>query len=386
MVGTQDEFTGSTSGKNALYQIQNDLKDDIFPIRVEVEAARGGEVDLNTRINTAEASVGANQVLTAADVVSTNADVVSTNADAAATALDKTATNADVVSTNADVVLTAADVVLTTADATATALDKTATNADVVSTNADVVTTNADVVTTNADVVTTTALVDNFDDRYLGAKASDPALDNDGDALVDGALYFNTTIDVMKVYDLGTTTWLQMTPTSGEQTNIDTVSGIAANVTTVAGIAANVTTVAGISANVTTAAGISANITTVAGISTDVTTAATNVVDITNFADVYQGPKASDPATRNDSSALQAGDLYFNTTSDLMKFYTGASWSSIAPGIGAVSDDPTPQLGGDLDLNGFTILNLPGVVDFDGGASTTVYSSADIILESGGSI
>ena len=37
----------------------------------------------------------------------------------------------------------------------------------------------------------------------LGSKASDPSLDNDGDALADGALYFNTTDNVMKVYDLG---------------------------------------------------------------------------------------------------------------------------------------------------------------------------------------
>lgn len=41
---------------------------------------------------------------------------------------------------------------------------------------------------------------DNFDDRYLGAKASDPTLDNDGNALVAGSLYFNTTISGMKVY------------------------------------------------------------------------------------------------------------------------------------------------------------------------------------------
>jgi hypothetical protein len=43
-------------------------------------------------------------------------------------------------------------------------------------------------------------LLDNFDDRYLGAKTSDPALDNDGNALVLGALYFNSTDGVMKVY------------------------------------------------------------------------------------------------------------------------------------------------------------------------------------------
>lgn len=36
---------------------------------------------------------------------------------------------------------------------------------------------------------------------YLGAKASDPALDNEGNALEAGTLYFNTTDDLLKVYD-----------------------------------------------------------------------------------------------------------------------------------------------------------------------------------------
>ena len=143
---------------------------------------------------------------------------------------------------------------------------------------------------------------------------------------------------------------------AGISANVTTVAGISANVTTVAGISANVTTVAGISADVTTVAadgtdigtvatdianvntvasnianvntvaGISANVTTVAGISSDVTTVATNVADITNFSDVYLGPKASDPSTRNDASALQAGDLYFNTTGNVVKAYTGSAW------------------------------------------------------------
>ena len=44
------------------------------------------------------------------------------------------------------------------------------------------------------------ASYDDFDDRYLGAKSSDPATDNDGDALVVGALYFNTTTNIMMTY------------------------------------------------------------------------------------------------------------------------------------------------------------------------------------------
>lgn len=45
------------------------------------------------------------------------------------------------------------------------------------------------------------ASYDAFDDRYLGAKATDPAVDNDGNALVTGAIYFNTSSNVMRVYN-----------------------------------------------------------------------------------------------------------------------------------------------------------------------------------------
>ena len=37
--------------------------------------------------------------------------------------------------------------------------------------------------------------------RYLGAKASDPSVDNDGNPLTAGALYFNTVADEMRAYD-----------------------------------------------------------------------------------------------------------------------------------------------------------------------------------------
>ncbi len=207
------------------------------------------------------------------------------------------------------------------------------------------------------------AALDEFTDLYLGAKASDPTLDNDGNALQDGALYFDTTDNVMKVYDLGTTTWKRTTPTTGEQANIDTVSGIAANVTTVAGISADVTTVAADGTDIGTVAGISADVTTVAGISADVTTVAANVTDVTNFADVYIGPSASDPTQRADTSALQAGDLYFNTTSNVMKVYTGSAWINatlVAADVLQVANNLS-----DLDNTGTARTNLGVAIGSD---------------------
>ncbi len=43
--------------------------------------------------------------------------------------------------------------------------------------------------------------LDVFDDRYLGAKASDPAVDNDGNALINGAMYFNTSTNRTRIYN-----------------------------------------------------------------------------------------------------------------------------------------------------------------------------------------
>ena len=84
--------------------------------------------------------------------------------------------------------------------------------------------------------------LDTFDDRFLGAKSSNPTVDNDGDALATGALYFNTSDNNMRVYN--GSAWQAVGPTSTEQTNINTVAGIASNITTVAGIDSAVTTTA----------------------------------------------------------------------------------------------------------------------------------------------
>jgi hypothetical protein len=67
------------------------------------------------------------------------------------------------------------------------------------------------------------ASFDMFDDIYLGAKASDPALDNDGNALASGALYFNTTISRMKVY-----TGVAWSETPNGSISVQTFSGTGA--------------------------------------------------------------------------------------------------------------------------------------------------------------
>ena len=82
------------------------------------------------------------------------------------------------------------------------ATEATAAAADVVLTNADVVTTAAAVTAAENARDATLAAYDNFDDRYLGVftTALEPVVDNDGNALVAGSLYFNSTDGAMQVY------------------------------------------------------------------------------------------------------------------------------------------------------------------------------------------
>ena len=49
----------------------------------------------------------------------------------------------------------------------------------------------------------------------------------------------------------------------------------------------------------------------------------------TEFSNVYHGALGSDPTQDPDGSALEAGDLYFNTSTNTLKYYNGSSWASI---------------------------------------------------------
>ena len=48
------------------------------------------------------------------------------------------------------------------------------------------------------------------------------------------------------------------------------------------------------------------------------------------FDDIYLGTKSSDPSTDNDGDALAAGMLYFNSTNDILRVYSGSAWSDAA--------------------------------------------------------
>ena len=85
--------------------------------------------------------------------------------------------------------------------------------ASTATTQAGIATTQAGTATTQAGIATTkasealasanaaAASLDSFDDRYLGSKSSNPTLDNDGAALLTGAMYWNSAANEMRVWD-----------------------------------------------------------------------------------------------------------------------------------------------------------------------------------------
>lgn len=64
----------------------------------------------------------------------------------------------------------------------------------------------------------------------------------------------------------------------------------------------------------------------------DVNSVADNIDEVIDFNARYLGPKTNDPTTRNDGSALQEGDLYFNNNTDRLRAYTGVRWSEANSG------------------------------------------------------
>ena len=147
---------------------------------------------------------------TAAETAETNAETAETNAASSTTAASTSASSA---STSASTATTKAGEAATSASTATTKASEAATSASNASTAATTATTKASEASASASSAASSATaasaskdaalaaLDSFDDRYLGVKSSNPSVDNDGNALVAGSLYFNSTDDTMKVYE-----------------------------------------------------------------------------------------------------------------------------------------------------------------------------------------
>lgn len=159
----------------------------------------------NASTSASNASTSATNAASSASAASSSASTAST----AATNASNSASAASTSATNASNSASSASTSATNAASSASAASTSASNASTSATNASNSASSASTSATNAASSATAAqtaqaaaeaALDSFTDTYLGAFSSDPTLDNDGNALSAGDLYFNTVSNRLKVY------------------------------------------------------------------------------------------------------------------------------------------------------------------------------------------
>ncbi len=124
-------------------------------------------VEVFTKISTTQEQ-SLNNLVSSAQTHANTASTQATNATTAKTAAETAQTAAETAKTASETAKTASETAKTASEAAQTAAE---------------------------------AALDSFDDRYLGAKSSAPTVDNDGNALLTGSIYWNSTNNKLNVWD-----------------------------------------------------------------------------------------------------------------------------------------------------------------------------------------
>ena len=166
------------------------------------------QAGLATTNGAAQVSLAAGQVALATTQVglaTTQVGLATTKANNAATSASTATTQAGTATTQAGTATTQAGISTTKAGEASTSASTATTKAGEASTSASA---SASSATASADsAAAAAAAFDSFDDKYLGSKTgyagngTGPTVDNDGNALVEGALFFSSEANEMRVYD-----------------------------------------------------------------------------------------------------------------------------------------------------------------------------------------
>ena len=144
------------------------------------------------------AAASATAAATSATSAATSAGSSETSAISSATSATAAATSATSAAASATAAATSATSAAASATAAATSAASAAASTSAAAASASDAATSAASAATSASSAATS--YDEFDDRYLGAKSTPPTLDNDGNALITGALYWNTVDNQMYVW------------------------------------------------------------------------------------------------------------------------------------------------------------------------------------------
>jgi hypothetical protein len=230
---------------------------------------------------------------------------------------------------------------------------------------------------------------DNFDDRYLGAKSTAPSVDNDGNALITGALYWNSVSNTMFAWS--GSAWGSISSTAaiyrykfvaaGGETS---VSGADANGLTLSYLAGYEQVYLNGVLLVRTTDYTASNGTSITSLAA---LAASDIVEIITFT-------AFDLATAIPNTVMDAkGDLIVGTAADTVgKLTVGTNGqylqadSSTATGLtwSSVSGYSAPTLGSTSIASGATVTTIAGLTLTAPTLTGTVTASGDINLSAAG--
>ena len=202
----------------AAAQSANDANTAKLLAQTAQNAAETAETNAETSETNANTSAGIST--TKADIATTQAGIAATQAGTATTQAGTATTQAGIAATQAGTATTQAGIATTQAGIAATQAGTATTQAGTASTQAGIATTQAGIAAAQAGTATTKAseasgsasaaatsaaaaqaAQEAIDGLYLGAQASDPTLDLNGDPVTVGDWYFNTTINKSKIYN-----------------------------------------------------------------------------------------------------------------------------------------------------------------------------------------
>ena len=261
--------------------------------------------------------------------VGTSADAATSAAAAAASeaAAATSETNAQTAETGAQTAQTAAELAETNAQTAQTAAELAETNAETAQVAAELAETNAETAETNAETAQAAA-----ETAQVGAETAE-------------------TNAAASASNSATSASNSATSASNASASQSAAAASAANaLTSENNASASESASATSEANASSSAAASAGSATAAsGSATAAATSASNAATaeagaeaaLDEFTDIYLGAFASDPTTDNDGDPLAAGMLYYNTSADVLRVYTGTAWQDAGSAVNGTSNRAT---------------------------------------------
>tara|TARA_R100000988_G_scaffold101441_1_gene74368 strand:- start:301 stop:2145 length:1845 start_codon:yes stop_codon:yes gene_type:complete len=181
--------------------------------------------------------------------------------------------------------------------------------------------------------------------------------------------------------------------------NLSTISTVNTNLSTITNVNSNLSAISTVNSNIsaiTTANSNNTAITNVSNAIANVNQVASNLSAVNDFANIYLGASSSAPTQDPDGSALDDGDLYFDSTSNQLKvFATGSGWQNAGSSVNGtskrykftISGTPTTLSGNDDNSESLTydagfIDVYKNGVKMVNGADVTVTSGSSIVFAS----